>query len=184
MKKYGLSEFQSTPPCAGGDIKHFVTATHKDDFNPRPPVRGATILLFFGNTVNCISIHAPLCGGRLCCVSAIYLSTLFQSTPPCAGGDISFAVSTASLSNFNPRPPVRGATIKSLADKLKYRFQSTPPCAGGDSHYALQYPHGRSISIHAPLCGGRHYIDKYRLQHWHFNPRPPVRGATAKLHKY
>ena len=36
------SPFQSTPPCAGGDVSSLFVLRLVPDFNPRPPVRGAT----------------------------------------------------------------------------------------------------------------------------------------------
>ena len=148
-------QFQSTPPCAGGRPRvnqlidyvlkisihaplcggrrphagKFCTGGH---FNPRPPVRGATFPTYYIISFIRISIHAPLCGGR-------------QRE----------SLSRKSGNYFNPRPPVRGATtIKFLATQTEI-FQSTPPCAGGDKYIALTQQIV-TISIHAPLCGGRH----------------------------
>ena len=141
-------------------------------------MRGATVLRVVHKLAVCsISIHAPLCGGRparsrfstllcyfnprppvrgaTCCVSAIYLSTLFQSTPPCAGGDSGTRFDILCHLNFNPRPPVRGATF-----------------------FRLPIINYRLISIHAPLCGGRRDFWTGRSGRNNFNPRPPVRGAT------
>ena len=60
-------------------------------------------------------------------------------------------------------------------------FQSTPPCAGGDPEKPVQPEKPKPISIHAPLCGGRHILDKVLRCRNNFNPRPPVRGATLSL---
>ena len=63
--------------------------------------------------------------------------------------------------DFNPRTPVRGATMVP-----RYRR----PCR-------------RHISIHAPLCGVRRCATAWQyLCALNFNPRTPVRGATANMH--
>ena len=151
---FGL--FQSTPPCAGGDLWH---CSHLQ-------------------IQYIISIHAPLCGGRHRIDSALEVSQQFQSTPPCAGGDVFIHFPPPSLCisihaplcggrpdnypyiclpicDFNPRPPVRGAT---------------------GAHRNRQLV--QQISIHAPLCGGRLLLSSSVLSRLYFNPRPPVRGAT------
>ena len=84
---------------------------------------------------------------------------------------------------FNPRPPVRGATLTSAASIFSAAFQSTPPCAGGDAHNSQIVHKVFCISIHAPLCGGRQQRDKYYPSRRDFNPRPPVRGATIEVAK-
>ena len=124
--------FQSTPPVRGATVI-IAEAGYIIDFNPRPPVRGATLVknaadetVEFQSTPPCaggdqilrkparkevaISIHAPLCGGRQ-----------------------RFCVDALTVDNFNPRPPVRGATFNNYTISQQIKFQSTPPCAGGDS---------------------------------------------------
>ena len=56
-------------------------------------------------------------------------------------------------------------------------FQSTPPCAGGD-HASVTTGLMISISIHAPLCGGRQGGDVVKNYYEGFQSTPPVRGAT------
>ena len=102
-------KFQSTPPCAGGDQLHNLVDLHIQNFNPRPPVRGATLASLRAILLKGISIHAPLCGGRLPRFFMPGAVAVFQSTPPCAGGDVD------------------------VPDRFfEVLFQSTPPCAGGD----------------------------------------------------
>ena len=101
--------FQSTPPCAGGDIAAF-------------PFERILI----------ISIHAPLRGGRRRSCAFMTHTPKFQSTPPCAGGDDSVQRAKNATQDFNPRPPARGATFHDSCDTMADIFQSTPPCAGGD----------------------------------------------------
>ena len=80
-----------------------------------------------------ISIHAPLCGGRRASWRA-----------------------PRQKSDFNPRPPARGATFCERVSMDEYR-----------------------ISIHAPLRGGRPLLPDSSRMHRYFNPRPPARGATC-----
>ena len=170
------------------------------DFNPRSPMRGATDKYFTGTIADMISIHAPLCGERrgrrylpngdakisihapLCgerhaCNFFHDECFQFQSTLPYAGSDLSKGPETPTPSNFNPRSPMRGATVRpghffqrveisihaplcgerpvpffGLKDLVE--FQSTLPYAGSDMccDAALHSP---AISIHAPLCGER-----------------------------
>ena len=192
------------------------------NFNPRSPMRGATIVVFdpslaiifqstlpyagsdqaspFAQIAAAISIHAPLCGERrgrrylpngdakisihapLCgerhaCNFFHDECFQFQSTLPYAGSDLSKGPETPTPSNFNPRSPMRGATVRpghffqrveisihaplcgerpvpffGLKDLVE--FQSTLPYAGSDMccDAALHSP---AISIHAPLCGER-----------------------------
>ncbi len=171
-------------------------------FNPRPPVRGATSTLpegsrwakisihaplcggrryarYLCHLDNPISIHAPLCGGRQAITAKQMVPIIFQSTPPCAGGDPAGNHEKIRIVHFNPRPPVRGAT-KLVCSEIKYKaFQSTPPCAGGDTKYQREQ-NICTISIHAPLRGGRPQDRRtYGVKTTHFNPRPPARGATS-----
>ena len=149
-------KFQSTPPCAGGDQTPLKN-NHKAMFiSIHAPLRGGDNQIFPAYPNNGISIHAPLRGGRHdgrkpcgnnCCISihaplrggrrgkvalGVFLLE-FQSTPPCAGGD-----------DFLCR-----------VNRFPFKFQSTPPCAGGDPASTGMLKISISISIHAPLRGGR-----------------------------
>ena len=84
--KRGL--FQSTPPCAGGDfVQRFREGVYLISIHA--PLCGGRPCNFdnriFGNR---ISIHAPLCGGRRRIYRLSFKHFKFQSTPPCAGGDL------------------------------------------------------------------------------------------------
>ena len=105
--------------------------------------------------VELISIHAPLCGGRL-------MRTTFQ----------------VKFCYFNPRPPVRGATLwRTIKCQNQADFNPRPPVRGA-TKAGLQVFSRLGISIHAPLCGGRPFIASATSSSFYFNPRPPVRGAT------
>ena len=148
------------------------------NFNPRPPVRGATG----------VSILLPS-------------AKLFQSTPPCAGGDhnrcrkllypshfnprppVRGATRNAKIClkyrcDFNPRPPVRGATFPACSQKLIVKISIHAPLCGGRQQGVTAVRAQAAISIHAPLRGGRPFNVLFHDHRSHFNPRPPARGAT------
>ncbi len=74
----------------------------------------------------------PLCWERHAMPESDVPDSPFQSTPPCAGGDLLLVRHAVIVFHFNPRPPVRGATPNEPNDGQEAQFQSTPPCAGGD----------------------------------------------------
>jgi len=82
------------------------------------------------------------------------LYAAFQSTPPCAGGDRFVRGKHHRARHFNPRPPVRGATCNHF------------------SKVSLS-----SISIHAPLCGGRRCVGHIRIDGGGFQSTPPCAGG-------
>ena len=114
--------FQSTPP-RGGRPSLAVYSLLIAHFNPRPreggdlfvcdklafhkisihaPARGATMEISLLDLFSMISIHAPARGataGDIC----VFISTLFQSTPP-RGGRRRINATQSKKRNFNPRP--------------------------------------------------------------------------------
>ena len=178
-KRLNSAKFQSTPPCAGGDLQfyspcfcNYSISIHAPlcggrlcrslrlcriaYFNPRPPVRGATTLAIDRLSAITISIHAPLCGGRPEHDGTHHGAGDFNPRPPVRGATILPRILRSTVSYFNPRPPVRGATHGAHRNRqLVQQFQSTPPCAGGDTAQAQMAQLTEKISIHAPLCGGR-----------------------------
>ena len=58
------SPFQSMLPCAGSDAYGLGNGFSLCHFNPRSPVRGATMIIFDEYRLKPISIHAPLRGER------------------------------------------------------------------------------------------------------------------------
>ena len=62
--------------------------------------------------------------------------------------------------NFNPRPPVRGATIFFPGALQGFAISiHAPLCGGRPVAIAVAKPVVH-ISIHAPLCGGRPLINQ------------------------
>src|SRR5699024_10869019 len=83
-----LQQFQSTLPTKGSDFELVLSYLDTYNFNPRSPLKGATLA---------ISFHSPL--------------PKFQSTLPTKGSDGTEVSSCSSIVNFNPRSPLKGATI-------------------------------------------------------------------------
>ena len=196
--------FQSTPPCAGGDLTCANSSPAQKLFQSTPPCAGGDIVKTSPTVPPTISIHAPLCGGRPQDFTILSARHRFQSTPPCAGGDIVTSGCVYILLNFNPRPPVRGATAYArtrrvitanfnprppvrgatrigLPLKSRTSFQSTPPCAGGD-YNLLYFGHTvNCISIHAPLCGGRPPRQVLRRRSRRISIHAPLCGGRRRL---
>ena len=80
-------KFQSTSPYAGDDYTTTSLTYGMINFNPRPPTRGTTQLLFGIGQGGIISIHVPLRGGRLKKANHHQKHQQFQSTSPYAGDD-------------------------------------------------------------------------------------------------
>ncbi len=118
-------------------------------------MRGATAFANCLSKALQISIHAPLCGGRRYLVYLSYMPYCISIHAPLCGGRHYIDKYRLQHWHFNPRPPVRGATLLTIPFILQIRFQSTPPCAGGDIDAAKIKIATDIISIHAPLCGGR-----------------------------
>ncbi len=127
--------FQSTPPYAGSDLYVQYCRMSIHNFNPRPPMRGATR------------------NWRPC-----WTSRRFQSTPPYAGSDNRSELWGQSIHHFNPRPPMRGATESDVRSDLEANFNPRPPMRGATSTGRTKW-YDISISIHAPLCGERRRFD-------------------------
>ena len=124
-------------------------------FQSTPPARGATA--FLQRWCNCfyISIHAPR-----------------------EGGDHGKHGEAPALWHFNPRPPRGGRRRPATAGTLAARFQSTPPARGGRQSRAGASPL-RSTFQSTPREGGDyHFFVRKDGSVYHFNPRPPARGAT------
>gem|GEM_PF-3219621 len=143
-------------PCAGGDIFRPCQIYAAKYFNPRPPVRGATALN---------------CGENI-------MSKAFQSTPPCAGGDFS-GNPIRKLDMISIHAPLCGGRPGKIVHcGIVLAFQSTPPCAGGDLRIYLCKDFAIIFQSTPPCAGGDRKLRGMGFYSPHFNPRPPVRGAT------
>ena len=101
-------KFQSTSPYAGDDYTTTSLTYGMINFNPRPPTRGTTQLLFGIGQGGIISIHVPLRGGRLAGHTIAKGLFLFQSTSPYAGDDRSNGTIRATGTQFQSTSPYAG----------------------------------------------------------------------------
>ena len=171
--------FQSTPPCAGGDVFHLRQPCDMSYFNPRPPVRGATHKVYTTTKYRNISIHAPLCGGRPQLVDVAPIFAYFNPRPPVRGAT-SRTRQHLAQDLFQSTPPCAGGDGKKSLDTRIVEFQSTPPCAGGDFPADIK-DFALIISIHAPLCGGRPIGFLSAIPTVIFQSTPPCAGGDFVL---
>ena len=152
------SPFQSTPPCAGGDIDN----------------RGAV-------ACQIISIHAPLCGGRQFFPAEFPARCQFQSTPPCAGGDQGVSGYCYIFSKFQSTPPCAGGdSLPLIMDEFQVISIHAPLCGGRPLHRNRRVAHD-GISIHAPLCGGRQAVRSLTPEFLQFQSTPPCAGGDIAI---
>ena len=167
-------------------------------------MRGATGQKRTRATVWVISIHAPLCGGRLFADDVSIRRELFQSTPPCAGGDTCKHAAPCVLlisihaplrgGRQNPKnkarsnqtisihAPLRGGRpVVLIVMSIPVIFQSTPPCAGGDYICTDNSCGSFGFQSTPPCAGGDLQYSQCQNRYHDFNPRPPARGATILL---
>ena len=152
----------------------------KLEFQPTPPLRGATESGFQVDAVSRISTNAPL-----------------------AGGDSPGNPSPADTLGFQPTPPLRGATLYPDHPQLHGGISTNAPLAGGDMKSSSAFFIAKIISTNAPLAGGdigtirflTHFNDfnqrppcggrprpQLRSQfRFPFQPTPPLRGATPQI---
>lgn len=77
----------------------------------------------------------------------------------------------------------RGATRKENHPQCLSVISIHAPCAGATIN-AVAFLYPSDISIHAPCAGGNALIPSHTTGIPYFNPRPPARGATAKLYNF
>ena len=152
MLAFGL--FQSTLPTRGSDIGDAyvwgaqgisIHAPHEGErrqyfrsyllecyFNPRSPRGGATAIDAQAAQESKISIHAPHEGERPQGLGATMHEFVFQSTLPTRGSDHRYGTSRPPYTDFNPRSPRGGATVKEKIFSICQAFQSTLPTRGSD----------------------------------------------------
>ncbi|QTA93757.1 Uncharacterized protein dnm_098630 [Desulfonema magnum] len=159
--------FQSTPPVRGATISASGARRSPRRFNPRPPcgerhqifkqfltfvlfqstppVRGATDISRAFPPELPVSIHAPRAGSDPSQFGDIDVSI----HAPRAGSDTPrYAV---FLVMFQSTPPVRGATLYSVAAKPPSSFNPRPPC--GERRGNCHFDTVDTVSIHAPRAG-------------------------------
>ena len=195
LNKYGVIQFQSTPPCGGRRFSAQM-ALLVGCFNPRPRAGGDTYLVkpWYGEDV---SIHAPVRGATslkpsnrqekgfnprpraggdgLIVIKYVKLS-MFQSTPPC-GGRLVGGVGLARIIGFNPRPRAGGdMDIGCIGDRNDVSIHA--PVRGatlqGDKKSSWE-----RVSIHAPVRGATYHLQNLLITA-SFNPRPRAGGDSFR----
>ena len=81
-----LSVISIHAPCAGATI-NAVAFLYPSDISIHAPCAGGDAGKYYLTLFDDISIHAPLRGGRRLDSVPHNRHSVFQSTPPCAGGD-------------------------------------------------------------------------------------------------
>jgi len=205
--------FNPRPPLPGGDAGgQWADVKGPDGFNPRPPLPGgdATKLPLEPLYQWPVSIHAPRCRGAMQypldelneripvsihaprCRGAMLkrgrvrsMSSMFQSTPPVAGGRCILPGSVSCClrrTRFNPRPPLPGGDARCgrAMPTGPDSFNPRPPLPGGDAPL-VSCPRGQIlVSIHAPRCRGAMPAAKLNpMKNGLFQSTPPVAGGRC-----
>ena len=102
--------FQSTLPTRGSDSGIIKYCANSNNFNPRSPRGGATLIAVHRHKPRGISIHAPHEGERHRGRLRLGRTGRFQSTLPTRGSDTLPLIFTLDEPYFNPRSPRGGAT--------------------------------------------------------------------------
>ena len=142
------TKFQSTPLCEGRRGYYYSTRKRRQNFNPRPYVRGDRRA-----RRDCMPARnfnpRPYVRGDAC--RPISASSELNFNPrPYVRGDIPLLISVHNNNNFNPRPYVRGDICFHIFCSGTLLFQSTPLCEGRRK-VRLKMAKKTSISIHAPM---------------------------------
>ena len=167
-------KFQSTLPYAGSDVDEPVNRLHPE-ISIHAPLCGArqtlrawkTLFFGFQSTLpyagsdrcrnvsrprHTISIHAPLCGERLQGRFLHNRGQYFNPRSPMRGATI-WTRSRSSRSHFNPRSPMRGATQVNDWYARYASFQSTLPYAGSDAATPCVFAIGEEFQSTLPYAG-------------------------------
>ena len=133
-----------------------------------------------------VSIHAPRCRGAMLKRGRVRsMSSMFQSTPPVAGGRCILPGSVSCClrrTRFNPRPPLPGGDARCgrAMPTGPDSFNPRPPLPGGDAPL-VSCPRGQIlVSIHAPRCRGAMPAAKLNpMKNGLFQSTPPVAGGRC-----
>ena len=193
--------FQPTPPLRGATGHPLKSPPLLIGFQPTPPLRGATV---WGDGLRnpvSISTNAPLAGGDCSLWNNQFYSGI-STNAPLAGGRQIPPPQRDCAGQFQPTPPLRGATLHSHASENSISISTNAPLAGGDPCRGLPALH-RLISTNAPLAGGDRdswdccsalpYFNQrppcggrlrrqglFQIRHADFNQRPPCGGRRGK----
>ena len=138
--------------------------------SPRP-LRGATIMDWFGDTFFIISIHAPL-AGRDRRLLQRHLAVDISTHAPLTGRDKCDHDGNRTTNRFQPTRPLRGATVAtSSQSSFLHDFNPRAPCGARLGLSGILSP-SLYFNPRAP-CGARPFVSTYGAQQRHFNPRAP-----------
>ena len=135
-----------------GATINFTANIRSKLFQPTRPLRGATVMDWFGDVFFIISTHAPLAGRDVELLPLTTSKEEFQPTRPLRGATLRFVLVTSSFSYFNPRAPCGARRFLSLPNFLVPKFQPTRPLRGA-TYGEQQHRSKGEISTHAPLAG-------------------------------
>ncbi len=173
--------------CSGtsADSEHLHSITHRpyptpatltlSYFNPRPPLRGATLLHSRFNLLLPISIHAPLAGSDCRAWRILVSRPLISIHAPLAGSDLAL-INGETEDDISIHAPLAGSDYIPPSHSFQPLYfnprspcgeRHPPDCSGAQQtpHFNPRSPCGErlgsvkttrrilTISIHAPLAG-------------------------------
>ena len=142
-------------------------------------MRGATERHRYGDSIHCISIHAPRAGSDHAHDSPVRAIVNFNPRSPCGERPVMW-IMVAPPVRFQSTLPVRGATRNTHTDTSDQLISIHAPRAGSDIAHLLQLANLRDFNPRSP-CGERltrNYTSPAINQ---FQSTLPVRGATQVL---
>ena len=117
-------------PREGGDGLCGQSSKVLQDFNPRPPARGATHVSRHGEHSLLFQSTPPARGATLSSSFWYPEGPQFQSTPPARGATAYRRCCKALRRYFNPRPPRGGRLYGNGTAWLRLYFNPRPPRGG------------------------------------------------------
>ena len=169
--------FNPRPPLRGATPPCLPQCPERTNFNPRPPCGERRRGLLGTGQRAFISIHAPLAGSDPSARRPARRRQHFNPRPPCGERRWLPLRHRSALTYFNPRPPCGERQAIDGNFITCTPFQSTPPLRGATAPGIVKRI-ADYISIHAPLAGSdvRSRISSAAISS--FQSTPPLRGAT------
>ena len=115
-----------------------------------PNTRCDSAKSFVISFLSLISIHAPQYEVRLCSRNTHRLHAIFQSTHPNTRCDRITTLKVHKVANFNPRTPIRGATVTGLGCAVEKAISIHAPQYEVRLSVSTIGVKRSKISIHAP----------------------------------
>ena len=139
-------------------------------------MRGATLRAASVGVERDISIHAPRAGRDNFFRLRRGLSGDFNPRAPC-GARLASIIRCKGTNIFQSTRPVRGATVRSVGQRLQPRISIHAPRAGRDQGDTVSLKMSLYFNPRAP-CGARHATSRAAPSFSLFQSTRPVRGAT------